>query len=113
MSSTKKYYDKMRNERGSFTIVITKIVDGICEKLPLMIFKDTEVFNEIADNVGNFFSWSAIHIKKYLKDRGVSDTVFCEWYMYSDNEDDNKKRYAHIVLGCGSDGQFSDGTLYQ
>ena len=123
----------MRNKRGPFTIVITKIINGSCEKLPLMIFKDTDVFSEIADDVGNFFSWSAIYIKRYIKDRGVSDTVFCEWYLDYDGmssssernlaiavpfesniENKNeKKRYAYIVLGCGSDGQFSDGPLYQ
>jgi hypothetical protein len=96
MLTSYEYYTQFRKEHNAFTIVIERVEKSQCKGI-LLTFKDSEVFNELPENLGNYYSWAAILIKKYIKEKyGITGKCLCSYYSnYGNNK---QERHAHIKI---------------
>ena len=103
-----KYYTKLR-EKNPFTVEIIRIENGELKEL-LFVFDDAIVAQTLPDNLGNYYSWMAIQVKKYIKSEyKLTGLVKCIFYS---NYETNKKCHASIVIDCDSNKDL-DAFLYQ
>ena len=59
---TYSYYTKRRKEKP-FTVEIIRIENSELKET-LLVFDDAIVVKELSENIGNYFSWMAIQVKK-------------------------------------------------
>jgi hypothetical protein len=71
-----------------------------------------EIFRTKVREIGNYYSWMAIHIKRYLKtELHVTGVVKCTFYLLDSTT--NKKEYrASIVINCNTEANI-DAPLFQ
>ncbi len=112
--STYNYYTKFRKTNNAFTVTIHDVQDR--SKI-IMIFNDSDVFQDLPKNLGNYFSW-AIQIKKYLKilmgdpNNGLKQQIYnCTFYS-NYNTEYEKRYHAEIIMDLRSNKDI-DGTLWQ
>lgn len=105
MTSTYSYYTTLRQNIGGFTIQIHRVTDNYKLGGLLMQFNDREVFENLPTNLNNYFSWSGIEIKKYIKKKGIRGHVLCTWRIYSEKR-------ATLAIDCNSDKNL-DAPVYE
>ena len=114
-SSIYHYYTKIRSDEDGIIVSLHRIIeresDGtircrLDENFVPITFKDTAVFNELPPNLGNYYTWAAIQIKKYLQNMlNLKEVYKCSFYHTG-------KLKATIVIDCGSD-HDTDDPLFQ
>ena len=113
MSETYEYYSKFKKDNDAFTIII----EDLGKRRILKVFNDNLVFQNLPQNLGNYFSWAAIQIKKYLKDlvvdpaNGLQLQVY-KCIFYSNYKTPERKYHAEILINLESNKDI-DGVLYQ
>src|SRR5579872_3351992 len=112
MTSHYDYYTQLR-KTSPFTVEIVRIENQL-EKNVLLTFDDTEVMEELSEDMGNYYSWMAYHIKIYIKTKyNIRDIVKCVFYSnYNDQE--QRTRKASIVINCNNNrNPIDEAPLYQ
>ena len=108
MTSPYDYYTKLRKD-NPFTVEIKRIENTAVTDL-LLTFDDLIVIDILPENLGNYYSYMSIQIKKYIKKQyGLTGKVLCTFYS---NYKHNKEKRAFIVMNCDSELEL-DAQLYQ
>ena len=109
MSSLCDYYSEFR-KNNPITAEIIRIEDSKLKNV-LLVFNDNEVAVTLPENIGNYYAWMAIEIKKHIKNKyQISGLVKC--IFYSNYKEQNEKKQASIVINCDTDSDL-DAPLFQ
>ncbi len=110
MTSTYSYYTKLRKEKPFFVEIVR--IENLELKETLLVFNDALIVQELSEDIGNYFSWMSIYVKKHIKEAyKLQGHVKCTFYSDYYNA---KKYHASIVINCDSEKDpISEAPLYQ
>jgi len=90
--------------KGRFVIALDRIENYKLVPFTTLEFKDTDFFDELPLNLGNYYSWAAVEIKKELKPH-LTGLWRCSFFLVGE-------RKATIVMNFNSKME-TDGFLFQ
>ncbi len=111
--TTQEYYQNLQKE-GIFIHLRPIIMKGLTPYVQDIILKlrDIDVLPELPDNLGNYFTWSGIILKKHFQKLDYKGRYKIEWHHVNHGKDSKDKLLATLVINCDTSNE-TDASVFQ
>lgn len=105
--SYKNYIQNLRKDQITITVQTVTYDDKFNSTLSEIILRlnDIDVLPELPENLNNYYTWSGIHVKKYLKKQNYKGTHKLTWLV-------GEVSIATLIVNCDTD-RDKDAPVYQ